>query len=293
MRRSVFVALLVFSLMVLGCQKKQEEPLPESQTPSGRVEATSAYRAYFGEPPTIPEGICFAVAGFYPLKDHPGKVMPVPHFTFAVTDRPQLVLEQVMMGGEPLGLEHLFVNPFPPGSIINSFTLSEGLAAVDFSSKILDVTPEQQPALLASLAHTLLQFDEVEHIKVTAEGQLLPYASELGFSSADPAVVMEPHPPALLQAFLHEDEDAIPGEMVIFFDRPVTLKAFSLEFPQAEAVRGEYFTSVFDMAVVIHPEDPGRIRVGDEVFISWHIVDGRGREARGDGFYPLGHLSHD
>lgn len=293
LRQSVFLLLLVLSLMVLGCQKKQDERHPEPQASSGRVEATSAYRAYFGEPPTVPEGVCFAVAGFYPLKDQPGKLMPVPHFTFALTERPRLVLEQVMMGGEPLGMEHLFVNPFPQGIVINSFSLSEGLSSVDFSREILDVASDQQPVLLASLAHTLLQFDEIERIRVTADGQPLPFASDRDLSSVDPALVMEPHPPALLQAFLHDDEDAIPGEMLIFFDRPVTIKAFSLEFPQAEAVRGDYFTSVFDMAVVIHPEDPGRIRVGDEVFISWHVVDGRGREARGEEFYPLGHLSHD
>lgn len=293
MRKSVFLLLLVLSLVLLGCQKKQDELKDEPQTRSGRVEATSAYRAYFGEPPTVPEGLCFAVVGFYALQDQPGQLMPVPHFTFALTDRPRLVLEQVMMGGEPLGMEHLFVNPFPQGSLINSFALNENLASVDFSREILDVAPELQPALLASLAHTLLQFDEIEKLRVTANGQPLPYAPDQGLLSADPALVMEPHPPSLLQAFLHDDEDAIPGEMLIFFDRPVTIKAFSLEFPQAKAVCGDYFTSVFDMAVVVHPEDAGRIRVGDEVFISWHVVDGRGREARGEAFFPLGHLSHD
>jgi germination protein M len=289
LRKVILLSCLILSLLVSGCQRKQEEP----QAVGGRVEATTAYRTYFGDPPTVPEGICFAVAGFYPLLNSPDKVMPVPHFTFALTDRPQLVMEQVMLGGEPLGMETAFVNPFPVGTHLRDLRVSDGVAIVDFSRDILEVPVELQPGLLASTAHTLVQFAEIERVLITAEGQPLPFAPTQEPMLADRAVVVEPGPPTLLQAFLHEDDDAIPGEMLVFFDRPVRLVSFSLEYPQGEPVKGDYFTSVFDMAVVIHPEDPNITQVGDEVFVSWQIVDGRGREGRGEGFWPLGHLYHD
>lgn len=279
---------LLWMPLLLGCQEQDKAPAHSS----GRVEASSAYRAYFGDPPTVAEGTCFALVGFYPLAEDPTRVMPVPHFTFAEANRPQLLMGQVLQGGEPLGMERLFINPFPAGTRLDSLALSAGEAVADFSAELLRVRPEMQQGLLASIGQTLLQFDEIQRVRVTVEGRPLPFAPS-EWLQADEAAVVEPGPPGLLQALLHDDEDAVPGEILVFFDRPVEVRSFRLEFPQGQPVKGEYFTSVFDMAVVLHPADPEGIAVGKEVFIAWKIVDGKGREGSGEGAWPLGHLSHD
>lgn len=277
--------LFLATLILVGC-KRQEVP------PVARVVASDAYRAHFGDPPSVPEGICHALVGYYPLVEDPSRLRPVPHFTFAAQGRPQLVLRQVMLGPEAFGLEDVLINPFPEKAVLREVTVSDGLAVAHFSPELMQVRADLQQAMLASIGHTLLQFEEIKRVRVMVAGQVPPLFPE-GDLSLEGTEVVDPGPPVLLQALLHEDADAPPGEMVIFFDRPVQVRNFQMEFPEGEPVRGEYFTSVFDMAVVIHPADPYRIGMDDKVFLDWHVVDDKGREAQGRDYWPLALLSHD
>ncbi|KIH77345.1 Sporulation and spore germination [Geoalkalibacter ferrihydriticus] len=278
------IAVLVVFFLALGCQRQE--------APTARVVASEAYRAHFGEPPTVAEGVCYALVGFYPLAEDPTKLRPVPHFTFATQGRPQMVLGQVMHGPEAFGMETSLLNPFPEEAVLREVAVSDGLAIAHFSAELMQMRSDLQQAMLASIGQTLLQFEEIERVRVMVAGQVPALLPEGDISLAGTEVV-DPGPPIVLQALLHEDSDAIPGEMLVFFDRPVEVKAFQMEYPRGEPVRGDYFTSVFDMAVVVHPVEPGHIRAGDEVYLSWQIVDGKGREAQGEGFWPLALLSHD
>ncbi|WP_429885445.1 GerMN domain-containing protein [Geoalkalibacter halelectricus] len=285
MFRLLATVILLGTLVLFGCRQQQEPP-------TARVVASEAYRSYFGEPPTVAEGVCYALVGFYPLADDPTQFRPVPHFTFATQGRPQMLLQQVMFGPEAFGMDDFLINPFPENASLREVSVSDGLATAYFSPELMQVRSDLQQAMLAAIGHTLLQFEEIERVQVMVGGQIPPLFPE-GDISLQGTEVVDPGPPVLLQALLHEDSDAIPGEMLVFFDRPVEVRSFVMEFPQGEAVQGDYFTSVFDMAVVVHPADPGRIRPGDEVYLSWNIVDGKGRESWGDGLWPLALLSHD
>lgn len=47
---------------------------------AGNVEATRARRTHCGEPPSVAEGSCYALVGYYPFAAAPGKVSPFPLF---------------------------------------------------------------------------------------------------------------------------------------------------------------------------------------------------------------------
>jgi hypothetical protein len=283
----VLTMLLVGGL--LGCQRQQAVDAGSG----GEVEASVAYRTWFGEPPAVSEGTAWAVAGFFPLAAEPGRVMPVPLFLFTAHNQPQLLLGKVLQGGAYLSLPQLAASPFPPGTTVRALTVSDGLAVADFSSELLQIAdPVMQRGALAAIGHTLVQFTDIQRVQVTVEGEPLPSAPP-GELPVDSAVVVEPGPPALLQALLHDDDDAVPGEVVVFFNRPMRLKSFRMEYPRGQQVAGQYFTSVFDMAVILHPQEPGRMQVGSEVFIDWQVVDMLGRESGGQDVLSLGLLSHD
>jgi hypothetical protein len=282
------IVLLTMLLLVSGCQRQADKAAA-----GGQVKASDVYRSWFGEPPAVSEGTAWAVTGFFPLAAQADRVMPVPLFLFTPDNQPQLLLGKVMQGGAYLSLPQLASNPFPTGTVLRAVTVHEGLATADFSSELLQISdPVVQQGVLAAIGHTLVQFADIERVQVTVEGQPLPFVSP-GQLPVDSAAVVEPGPPALLQALLHEDDDAVPGEVVVFFNRPMRLKSFRLEFPRGEQVAGQYFTSVFDMAIILHPDDPNRMQVGSEVFINWQVTDMLGREGGGQSSLFLGRMAHD
>jgi hypothetical protein len=287
-----YPALFLLALLLmtgLGCQRQQDS----DGGSKGRVQATEAYRSWFGEPPAVAEGTAWAVVGFFPMDEQPAQVLPVPLFLFTGQNQPQLLLDKVLQGGGYLGLPQLAVRPFPVGTTVRSVRISNGTATADVSSELLQLSdPPAQQGAWAAIGHTLLQFADVERVLVTVDGQPLPFIPSGELPVAGAAVV-DPGPPALLQALLHEDDDAVPGELLIFFNRPVQLQSFRLEFPRGQQVAGQYFTSVFDMAVILHPQDPGRMQVGSEVLIDWQVVDMLGRAGGGQSTLQLGHLTHD
>jgi hypothetical protein len=285
--------ILIIAILLLagsaGCQRQQAV----DGASGGKVEASTAYRTWYGEPPTVTEGTAWAFAGFFPLAEDPGKVMPVPLFLFTAQNQPQLLLGKVLQGGAYLGLPQLAADVIPPGAAVRAVTVKDGEAVVDFSNELLQVTdPLRQQGILAAIGHTLVQFPDIERVRTTVDGQPLPFAPS-GTLPIDAAALSDPGPPDILQALLHEDADAVPGEVVVFFNRPVQMKSFRLEYPRGQQAPGQYFTSVFDMAVILHPQTPDLMQVGSEVFIEWQVVDSLGREGSGQTSLILGHLSHD
>jgi hypothetical protein len=282
-----YILTLLAFLLVSGCQRQQ----PDNESAAGQVKASDAYLSWFGEPPAVSTGTAWALVGFFPLAAQADQVLPVPLFLFTPDHQPQLLLGKIMQGGTSLGLSQLAARPFPPGTALRPLIVKHRLAIEDFSKELFQpVDPAVHRGLLAAIAHTLVQFVDIQRVQVTVEGQPLPGRGDL---PVERTAVVEPGPPALLQALVHEDADAVPGEVVVFLNRPVRLKSFRLEFPPGEQVPGQYFTSVFDMAVILHPQEPDRMQVGKEVFIGWHVVDMLGREGSGQSRLTLGRLAHD
>lgn len=285
--------LVKVSLMLLlaaglsGCQRQQAD----TPAAGGQVKASDAYRRWFGEPPAVAEGTAWGMVGFFPLAAEPGKVLPVPLFLFTAQNQAQLLLGKILQGGAYLYLPQLAENPFPPGTMVQAVTVVDGLAVADFSSELLQLAdPGLRQGAFAAIAHTLAQLPDIERVRITVQGQ--PFPGAPGELPIDATSLVDPGPPAPLQALLHEDDDAVPGEVVVFFNRPVRLKSFRLEYPPGEQVAGQYFTSIFDMAVILHPDNPDRMKVGSEVLIDWQVADLLERVNAGQTLLTLGILTH-
>ncbi|NIQ98366.1 MAG: hypothetical protein GWO11_07980, partial [Desulfuromonadales bacterium] len=55
---------------------------------------------------------------------------------------------------------------------------------------------------------------------------------------------------------------------------------------------GDYYQSVFNMSVIIHPENPGRIREGMTLRAHWNVVDDLGRRGQGTEEFTLQRHEH-
>ncbi len=286
---AVFILWFLALAPLAGCQENEQEARPAKVA----VTASNAYETYFGAPPKVTGGQCYALVGFYPRADNPAKVTPIPHFVITEENQQQLLVEQLIKGGAVPGLENVFVNPFPPGTTLLSLTVNGATMNVDLSPEVLEQTdPILQKGLLASIGHSVVQFEPVENLVVTAAGTPLPWMPGLNYVPLR-ASVIAPQKPRLLQAVVEEHAGAQGAhEILFFFDRPVEVGEFTLADASGEEISGEYYTSVFDMAVVLHPENPDRFTAGKRVQVAWQVTDRLGRAASGQQTLVLQHQEH-
>jgi hypothetical protein len=287
-RTALVLSLAILLTMGIGCEQKKETP----SKAAGSVEATQAYRSFFGEPPTVAEGDCFALVGYYPLAAAPGKITPFPLFMFDREEQLQVVTEQLLRWGEDWDMGGAAVDPFPPGTELLSLTRNGDLVRVELSESVLSGSdPAGQRLILAVLGHTLVQFEGIARVQVVAGGILLPQQAERGFYPDPEAVVPPGEPRALTVAGVWDDAAANPEEVSVFFDRPVRVEEVRVSV-DGRRLEGEYFTSVFDMAVVIRPKEPASLREGLPVTVAWRIEDRLGRKGEGEKNFALGRIGH-
>lgn len=286
--------LLLFILLLaalVGCERK-EEAKKEPAKAAGNVEASQAYRSWFGEPPTVAEGTCFALVGYYPLAAAPGKVTPFPLFMFNREDQLQVVTEQLLRWGEGWDMGGAALNPFPAGTELLSLTRTGDLVRVELSEPALTGSDGAgQKLILAVLGHSLTQFEGVERVQVVAGGVLLPLQAERGFFPDPEAVAPPGEPRALTVAGVWEEGTASPEEVSVFFDRPLRVEEIRVSV-DGRRLEGDYFTSVFDMAVVIRPKEAAELREGLPVTVAWRVVDRLGRKGEGEKVFALGRVEH-
>ncbi len=279
----VLLAAAVFGLS--ACQKES------SAGPQGTAKANEAYLTHFGEPPVPERGECFARVGFYPLEGSPGKLGAIPFFLFREQDQLPLLLER-LVGNEAgyLSRSRLF-NPFPPGSTVR--LLSQAGDTVDLELSLKQAPqPEMLEAMAAALTETAIQFEGIEKVRIMVDGAPLPGMPESGYAH-DARRIEPPGPPTLLLVVGAWDEGAQdPDEILADFDRPVNVENFSLKDASGQKIQGDYFTSAFDMAVVIHPEKPATIREGMSLRAEWQVVDRLGRKGSGSGEFTLRRHDH-
>ncbi len=283
--------LLLLLLTALGCERK-EEVVVESPRTAGNVLASGAYLTYFGEPPTVAEGTCYALVGFFPLAEQPEKVTPFPLFMFNHENQLQVVTEQLLQWGEGWDMGGVAHNPFPPGTELYSLTKEEDLVRVELSPVVLTGTDEgDKKLILAAIGHTLAQFEGVRRVMVVAGGELLPFQSERGFFP-DPGAVVPPGAPRVLSvAGVWAEGAADPEEVSIFFDRPVTVDTVRVAV-DGRRLEGDYFRSVFDMAVVVHPQQAEQLHAGLPVTVAWRVGDRLGRQGEGEKTFALQRIGH-
>lgn len=70
-----------------------------------------------------------------------------------------------------------------------------------------------------------------------------------------------------------EKEHETSKEILVEFDRPVKVNSFVLFHEDSQKVEGEYYKSIFQMAVVVHPKPPELFQEGTSLRAEWDVVD--------------------
>ncbi|PLX76489.1 MAG: hypothetical protein C0615_06660 [Desulfuromonas sp.] len=279
-----FITIALLLCVLPACQEKSE---PES---AGRVEANAAYRQYFGEPPTPTAGQAYARVAYLPLHEDSFKVRAVPLYLFTSENQVEKIITRLIDGTLILPPEGDTYNPFPAGVEVS---LSQQGSQLAISLELPSIPTSGTDAIISSLVETATQFDSVETVLLRFNGKEITGMPPEGFRSGV-ARVVEVGPPTLLvlAAIADEGEDALE-EIVANFDRPVTVNRLRLLHVDGSRVDGAYFTSVFQMAVVVHPERAETYAEGDMFVVEWDVTDALDRRAAGRKVMPLRWFEHE
>ncbi|GAB6063391.1 GerMN domain-containing protein [Deferrisoma palaeochoriense] len=246
------------------------------------VSATPAYEAAFGAPPASEGVACRAAVVYLPglgASGSPDRLAPVPLFSV----NPDRIVEEaarVLVGGHPEQVRLLpLPRLFPEGTTLAGVEVTDGIARVRVTQGLPGTT---HPLAAQALAHTLTQFEGISAVQLQAGAE--PPGPTV---RPDPAAVEPPAAPRLLDVLTAVHEGETPEEIDVLFDRPVEVIEVRVESPAGTPIPGQLYTSMFDMAAVLRPADPTRIREGMELRVTWAVRDRKGREARGAKTLPL------
>jgi len=279
-------ALLIgLFLTSAACQK--EAPTAAQSN----VKANQAYISFFGQPPASAKGECFARVGFYPLRSDREKLQAVPFFLFDAKTELPLLFARLVNNPAAFPEDGPLANPFPPGT---SVRVGSRAATLEME---LNLAPPASPERLAEMARALTQtagqYPDIRQVRLLLNGAPWPGMPEEGFRP-DPGRVVDPGPPWLMLVVGSWESGAGgPGEILADFDRPVSIQSFGLRDEAGKKLEGDYFTSAFDMAVVIHPRNPADFHEGMELRADWRVTDRLGRQGEGEGAFPLVRQDHD
>lgn len=275
-------------LSLFACQ--QEEPVPASQ-PSGIVIASQAYLDNFGEPPQGKAGEAFARVGYLPVRKAPGKVRAFPLFLFSKDRELQQILSRLT--GKELVFPESFglYSPFPKDLKVTSASNEKGTQTLSLMTQQSWPADDIASAGLA-MAATVLQFEQTNKVFIMLNGQPLPQMPADGYVP-DPGTLADVEPPSLVQmAGMWEQGTDNLDELLVEFDRPVKVNNFKLYNSSENSIEGEYFTSIFQMAVVVLPGDKTLYKEGDVLRAEWEVVDFMGRVNSGSSTMPLRRYEH-
>lgn len=279
----------IFSVSVFSLAGCQQEEAPVEN--SGIVKATDAYLKYFGVPPQGKAGRAYAAVGYLPSKDNLEKIGPLPIFLFTEENQIGRVLKKLVSGDLITSDKQPYDNPFPDDLEIHLKPIQENTLALD-----LVTTQQWKDEILRTgtiaLMETALQFDEIKYVKMTLNGAPLPWIPGMGYQKRLDAIIDVPPPILILMAGAWEKGQDEPEEILFEFDRPVRVNSFELYHLDGRKVEGEYFKSIFQMAVVVHPKSPELFQEGTSLRAEWNVVDELGRENSGVDTMPLKKLIH-
>jgi len=274
---TVAIALVLFLVYAVTYRNKV---IPVEKP--GHVVTTGAYEKYFGEAPPADKGAAYAFVIYFPSRKEPGNVVPFPFFTFDEGSLRKVAVERLLGGMDAGSYSGEFI-PFPGGVRLLALSDEQGLVTVNFSRE-LDKSSEA--GIAAALALTLRQFKGVRGIRLQVEGKESPLSAL--FQDAGERAVREPSPPRLLGVTAMRDKGTGNVEEVnAFFDRPVDVRELRLSSKDGVQFAGDLFHSVFDMAAVLKPKNPGQFTERMPITVRWKVVDKLGRQAEGDSVWPL------
>lgn len=286
MHKYLSICLALLLAVAVGCQDNVDQVVVQV----GNVAANQAYLENFGEPPEVKSGQGYARVAYLPLRSDLNRVRAIPLYLFT-DDKPLLrVLTRLVDGSLDLPGSHPQFVPFPPDTKVAVNPVVDGV--LDVSLTLPEISASQLHAGVMSLVETACQFEYVTHVIIRVNGELLPSMSEAGFQS-DPNRIAAVAPPTLIMiAGMWEAGADNPEEILINFDRPVTVERCEVFDSEGQKVKGEYFVSAFKMAVVIHPENAERYQNGVMLRVLWRVQDVLGRSSAGDTLLPLRRFEH-
>lgn len=269
------VVLIFLPIFALGCQ--QEEVQKES---TGIVEATPSYQESFGVPPQGKAGRAYAIVGYLPVKGIPDKLGPLPVFLFTEENHLGKALTKLVSGDLVTSQKQIYYNPFPADLKIANKPEDRGVLTIDLLTKENWEASHQRAGIMA-LKETALQFSSVQKVRVNLNGSEVQGMPQAGYQKNKDLIMEVPPPMLILMAGAWEKGHSEPEEILAEFDRPVKVEEFKLYHLDGQEVQGQYYMSIFQMAVVIHPESPSLFREGTTLRAEWSVVDKLGRKNSG------------
>lgn len=266
------VVLLVF--LLFGCQ--QQEP---TESATGKVYPSVAYKKYFGEPPVPQQGYAYAHVGYLPLKDSSGKVGPIPLFLFNENGHLDRILSQLFSEQLVVPVRSKLSPPAAQG-----VQLTQLDQAGDTLMVYLQVSADMsfdRTGIDRAVIETATQFEEINRVQIFYNDEPSEQQPLEGYQSLSEAIAPVEPPMLLDVAGIWEPGATGPEEILINFDRPVTINGFRLLNKSGEQIGGKYYISMFNMAVVVHPAEPEKFTEGMVLNVSWDVDDflGRGNSA--------------
>lgn len=263
------------AISLVGCQ---QEEMPIENT--GIVDATKAYINFYGVPPQGKAGRAYAAVGYLPTKGNPEKIGPLPIFLFTEENQMEKVLRKLVSGELITSDKQIYDNPFPDDIEINIKSKQEGTLVLDLVTAQQWESEPQRSGMVA-LMETALQFDEAEFVKITLNGDPIPWVENAGYHHQPEFIIEVPPPILILMLGAWETGQEEPEEVLVEFDRPVKVNTFELYHLDGQKVEGDYFKSIFQMAIVVHPKKPELFQEGTSLRAKWAVVDELGRENSG------------
>jgi hypothetical protein len=246
------------------------------------VVVTPDYERYFGGVPPSGKGTSYGFVIFFPSAKTPGKVVPLPFFTFDAGSLEKVAIQR-LLGGMDVGSYQGEFTSFPGGVRLLAINDDKGMVTANFSK---DLEKSEAASTASALALTLRQFKGVRDIHILVEGKESPLNAMV--KTVDESVVQNPSPPRLLSVTaMKEKGDKNISEVNAFFDRPVEVKELKLLAKDGQQFAGDVYHSVFDMAAVLKPKDPSQFKERMPIKVRWKVVDKLGRQAEGDNVWLL------
>lgn len=284
MRILVLGILLIFTLG--ACQQQEQPPVR-----SGKVHASAAYLQHFGEPPIPQQGYAYAQVGYLPRNDASGRVRPLPLFLFSESQHLDRILSQLFSDKMLVSGHSRLLLPFAQGVRLEQLAQAGDTLVVSLADAGSGAAVDRA-GIDRAITETACQFEDVSRVRILYNGEPSPQQPLEGYH-AEPELIDAVGPPMLLNVVGTWEEGAEhPQEILINFDRPMVINNFRLLDRAGEPVGGKYFTSVFDMAVVVRPDKPELIKAGMLLTVDWDISDQLGRSSSSVASLALQRQSH-
>jgi germination protein M len=286
-KKSLLALIALAALLPAGCDR-----VGQRAAAPGAVKANAAFLDHFGEPPVPEQGTCFARVGYFPLARDPARGRAVPLFLFRESGQLPLLLDRLLDRDWEFPPSSGLLHPFPPGSRLLITEQAGDTITIDLH--LPAAAEKMEPAaMIGPLVETALQFEELERVFVTLAGVPLAGTPAGGFRH-DPRRIAPAGPPLpLMVVGSWEEGDEDPEEILVNFDRPVTVHEIRLLDAAGREIRGDFFRAGFDMAVVVHPAEPRSVRAGMTVRVAWRVTDRLGRTGSGEQSFVLERHDHD